>query len=131
MHDATPRHDATAETPAAEVALLRALALAAAEAAAEGAALPDPLRDMVDAWLGADWLTAGPPDPDQPFTQGYLAAMEVAARNCSASAEAKAALRRSSFNPLRRHRLKQAERALGAMAATLRLMATGLQAHGR
>ena len=123
-------HDTATEALAAEVGLLRALALAAAEVAAAGTALPEPLRGMVDAWLGADWLTAGPPEPDQAFTQGYLAAMEIAARNCGASAEAKAALRRASFNPLRRHRLKQAERALRAMAASLRLMATGVPAHG-
>jgi hypothetical protein len=112
----------------AEVALLRSLALAASEASAAGAALPEPVAGTLDIWLNAGWMAEAP--PDQGFAQGYLAALEVAARHCLAAADTRGNARRRSWIPLRRHTLRQSEAALRAMAVSLRLMADGVRLHG-
>ncbi|MBL6455896.1 hypothetical protein JMJ55_11225 [Belnapia sp. T6] len=122
--------EATEAASPAEVALLRSLALAAGEAAAAGAALPEPLQAAVETWLRADWLAGAPADADRSFAQGYLAALEVAARHCEQATGQRAAMRRRSWNPLRRHRLRLGERALLAMAETLRRMAAGVRPFG-
>ena len=122
---------APAEAAAGEVGLLRDLALAAAAAAASGTPLPEAVQATLAAWLGGGWQAAGPPDADQGFTQGYIAALETAARHCTAAAEARALGRRAGWNPWRRRRQREAEAALRSMAAGLRLMAGGLQSHGR
>ena len=119
--------EATEAASPAEVALLRSLALAAGEAAATGTALPEPLQAAVETWLRADWLAEAPADAERSFAQGYLAALEVAARHCEQAAGQRAAIRRRSWNPLQRRRLRPGERALLAMAESLRRMAAGVR----
>ena len=102
------------EVAASELALLRTLALAAGDAAAAGAPLPGAVPPLLEAWLTGAWRHATPPEADQGFTQGYLAALDAAARHCAAAAETRATRRAESWNPLRRTRLRQSEAARGA-----------------
>ena len=124
------QQDLAEAAPTAEVALLRSLALALAEARAQGTELPAPLGPSLDIWLEGQWLATSPPRQDRDFAQGYLAALEAAAAQCDAAAERRTVQRRASWNPLRRRRLRQGAAVLGAMAASLRLMAAGIRPQG-
>ena len=119
------RQDLAEAASAAEVALLRSIALELAEAERAGAPLPAPLAAELSGWLQGGWLAG--PERDREFAQGYLAALEAAARQCEDAADRRTAQRRRSWNPLRRRRLRQAEGVLRAMAGSLRLMAAGVR----
>ena len=112
----------------AEAALLRSIALALAEAEAAGTPLPAPLAASLERWLQGGWQAGEAQDRD--FAQGYLAGLEAAARQCEATAEHRLAERRGRWNPLRRRGLGRLAAQLRAMAASVRLMARGIQSPG-
>ncbi len=123
------RQDLAEAAAPADVAPLRSLALALAEAERSGTALPAPLSAELAAWLRGGWLAG--PERDRDFAQGYLAALEAAARQCEATAERRLAEGRRGWNPLRRGRGRRAASLLRAMAGTLRLMADGIRPQTR
>lgn len=112
----------------AEAALLRSIALALAEAEAAGTPLPAPLAASLGSWLQGDWLAGEARDRD--FTQGYLAGLEAAARQCEAAAEHRLAEGRGRWKPLRRRGLGRSATLLRGMAASVRLMARGIRPLG-
>jgi hypothetical protein len=123
------RQDLAEAASAAEVALLRSSALALAEAEVTGTPLPAPLAADLAGWLQGDWQPGE--ERDREFAQGYLAALEAAARQCEAMAERRLAEGRRRWNPLRRSGGRRAASMLQAMADNLRLMARGIRPQGR
>ncbi len=119
------QQDLAGAPPTAEMALLRSIALGLAEA---GTPLPAPLAGSLGTWLQGGWLADEEQDRD--FTQGYLAGLEAAARQCEAAAERCLAERRGRWNPLRRRGLRQLATRLRVMAGSLRLMARGIRPQG-
>lgn len=123
------RQDLAEAASTAELALLRSIALGLAEAETTGTPLPAPLGAELAGWLRGGWLTAR--EPDREFAQGYLAALEAAARQCEAMAERRLAEGRRGWSPLRRGRGRRAASLLQSTAGTLRLMANGIRPQAR